>query len=631
MRTEGELTKRLNELEITFRPTPIRVAGLYINLIEATHAFFFRETTKLQEYSFNEESFSEKVRNDRPDQISPGTPGIAKILPAIRKKGLLNHLFEAPKNKHGVPAYILPAIDNIRLSGESKTEETAEAKEKRRPRVMQEVLPDGGDWIKKREEFYKTHPIVRHATRTTVLNFWNNISHCCGRVLADWGTINSVFFPGRSIQQLTEIKVTDSDPHKGGKQVLILTFDYDKKIVYKPSDLEADCLLIGQSKVLNDCTNKDLRGFFEIKGKKTQSLMEIVNERIEKEGKLHPLPTYKILPCNPGSKTADIELRNSYGYLEFLSHEDSDYKIEKIQSKALVDQKIKTRQKQQATKIAWSETAGQLMALAVTFSLTDMHAENVIAHQYKPYLIDLETSFTNLVEKIQHTEINRAFLDLKLTESHLNCLRINEQVFDVNQFARNVSFSFVEMLRLLEKGRELFRDWLQRLTIIRTRVVPFETDRLINILDAVYKAEGITQVGDLDKQLRAAIETEVPFENLQEKFVKKELAEPKHLLTKHKQFIEDFKNLDIPVFYRRIGTLYLLNSMGERVGDVDRQYRREYFNKDPFETIKEEQIDNLGQERIMKLTKNLLEFWPGKEEISDKARAALLAAIKKTS
>src|SRR2546423_5234269 len=92
--------------------------------------------------------------------------------------------------------------------------------------------------------------IMKHAVRTTVLNFWNNIAQCCGRVLVDWKTISNIFFPGNPIQQLTEIKVTDSDPHKGGKQVLILTFDLGKKLVYKPSDLAADCLLIGQSTAL---------------------------------------------------------------------------------------------------------------------------------------------------------------------------------------------------------------------------------------------------------------------------------------------------------------------------------------------------------------------------------------------
>jgi hypothetical protein len=606
MRSEAELTNRLNELAIQFRPTPIRIAALYIDLIEATHAFFFHETIGLREYSFHEESFEDKVLAVSAGQITRGVE-IKRILPAILSKGLLNHLF-SHENQHGIPAYVAPAIDNIRLSGEPERTETAAQTEERRRRVMQRVLPDHQDWNKKREEFYETHPITKHAVRTTVLNFWNNIAQCCGRVLADWETISSIFFPGEPIQKLTEIKATDSDPHKGGKQVLILIFDLKKKLVYKPSDIEADCLLIGQS----DPRNNDLRGIFEIRGKRTQSLMEIINTEIKKTGeqKLQLLPTYKILPRNPGSKIADNEIRNSYGYIEFLSHEDSDYKIERIKSTALVDQKKKTGQKQRATKIAWSETAGQLMALAVTFSLTDLHAENMIAHQYKPYLIDLETSLTNLVEKIKDTEINRPFMDPKYDKSYSHCLRMNGRIFLVDQYEREVLSSFVGMLRLLEslKGGEPFRNWCERLAKVITRVVPFATPNLQKILDNVYKEQAMPQEKDHDHQLRDAIDKEFPFKELQI------FREPKHLLTKHKQFIEDFKNLDIPVFYHRIGTLYLMNSTGQRVEVVALQNNREYFLEDTFAAIKKNQIDTLDETRIKKLTQEHLEYWPGQSE-----------------
>jgi hypothetical protein len=620
MGTEAELTKRLNELAIQFHPTPIRIAALYIDLIEATHAFFFHETIGLREYSFNEVSFEEKVREVSPAQITPGKE-IKKILPALRSKGLLNHLF-TEKNQHGVPAHVTPAIDNILLSGEPETVETPQQKEERRQRIMQRVLPDHEDWNKKREEFYKAHSITKHALRTTVLNFWNNIAQCCGRVLADWGAISNVFFPEQTIQHLTEIQPTDSDPHKGGKQVLILTFDFTKKLVYKPSDIEVDCLLIGQS----DPSNNELRDFFT----KTKSLMEIVNESIERQGKLKPLPTYKLLPRNPGSQIEDHQIRNSYGYIEFLTHEESDYQIERIQSKKLVGQKQQTRQKQQATKIAWCEAAGQLMALAVTFSLTDMHTGNVIAHRYTPYLIDLETSFTKRVESIQDTEINRPFMESKCSASSPHCLRMNRQVLVVDLFGREVSSSFVEMLQLLRSLKESkpFSSWCQRLGKVITRVVPFATDSLQKIIDNVYKEPTRPRERLLDQQLRDAIEEVFPFQELQSKFEQRIFTEPKHLLTTHKQFSEDFKNLDIPVFYHRIGTLYLMNSKGQRVEVVGLQDKREYFDKDPFEAIKEQQIYNLGPERITKLTENLLQFW-GDDEFGHGAKSALLGSIKK--
>jgi lantibiotic modifying enzyme len=272
------------------------------------------------------------------------------------------------------------------------------------------------------------------------------------------------------------------------------------------------------------------------------------------------------------------------------------------------------------------------MALAVTFSLTDMHTGNVIAHRYKPYLIDLETSFTKRVEKIQDTEINRPFMESKCSGSSPHCLRMNRQVIVVDLFGREVSSSFVEMLQLLQSLKESkpFFSWCQRFGKVITRVVPFATDFLQKILESVYKEQTIPSERLLDQQLKDAIEEEFPFQELRSSFDQKVFTEPRHLLTIHKQFSEDFKNLDIPVFYHRIGSLYLMNSKGQRVEVDGLQDKREYFDKDPFEVIKEQQIYNLGQERITKLTENLLEFWAN-DEFSDEAKSALLGLIKKAS
>jgi hypothetical protein len=153
-------------------------------------------------------------------------------------------------------------------------------------------------------------------------------------------------------------------------------------------------------------------------------------------------------------------------------------------------------------------------------------------------------------------------------------------------------------------------------------------------LDEFYKRQrrvfssSIITPRTLDQQLRDAIEKKYPSEELQRRFGKQD-REPKHVLTIHKQFIEDFKSLDIPVFYNRSGETDLMDSKGQRVEVQNLQNRKEYFGEDPFEAIKREQIDGLGQNRITELMNDI--FSCLKAEFDDKARAAFFKSIKKRS
>ena len=63
--------------------------------------------------------------------------------------------------------------------------------------------------------------------------------------------------------ELKKIKTTGNDFHKGGKQVLILTFQLAGpaaggagkpelgRVVYKPSAVEIDCRIVGDSATVN--------------------------------------------------------------------------------------------------------------------------------------------------------------------------------------------------------------------------------------------------------------------------------------------------------------------------------------------------------------------------------------------
>src|SRR5581483_4020320 len=183
---------------------------------------------------------------------------------------------------------------------------------------------------------------VRNATVNDVItalaaNFQNNILQMCQRVIRDRAAIEARFegdFEILSLTGLIGIESTGSDFHKGGKQVLILTFSKlhsfgdvptigKMKVVYKPSDMEADCLIAGDS----EAVNRVIRGFM------TASLVEMINQAIPGVARSNPnlkpviLPTYKILPrdyfsiSNPGLNPAPV--RQPYGYMEYLTYEHS--------------------------------------------------------------------------------------------------------------------------------------------------------------------------------------------------------------------------------------------------------------------------------------------------------------------
>lgn len=114
---------------------------------------------------------------------------------------------------------------------------------------------------------------------------------------------------------LTEIGLTGSDLHKNGQQVLILTFSNKKskhKVVYKPSPVTADMMLVGDLSRLPELHKKKYHG--------QSSLLEIAERMLEKTTVPEyisgtQLPKYLIVPMGDSDNVKDY-----YGYIEFLSH-----------------------------------------------------------------------------------------------------------------------------------------------------------------------------------------------------------------------------------------------------------------------------------------------------------------------
>lgn len=148
------------------------------------------------------------------------------------------------------------------------------------------------------DAFNERYPLLDHAVKTVTDHYQKNIQLACQRVNDNWVDIQSMFFPGRTIEKLLKIQTTGNDFHKGGKQVLILTFSCSDgssgRVVYKPSAVEIDCRIVGDSAAL---------GQYSYSYKQEVSLTELVNKYSPPGRRLggyisRPLPTYKILPYN---------------------------------------------------------------------------------------------------------------------------------------------------------------------------------------------------------------------------------------------------------------------------------------------------------------------------------------------
>ena len=264
--------------------------------------------------------------------------------------------------------------------------------------------------------FRLRNPISAQALAQSAANFQQNIKLCCERVYADRAQL-TLFFNGLyantlAIAALTGIKSTGSDFHKGGKQVLILGFHgtyqpgpgpavtaVDFKAVYKPGDLEADCLIAGIAAAVNAVTP----GFM------VQSLFEIYNATLAANPAIGGLAlnTYRILPRNYNSLHGGgypLPIRQAYGYLEYLNNDlawngegwfgfypsgVSDYVIFKTQSSDFIHD--------------FYRRAGAFCALASSFSVVDMHIENFRVSRYNPYPIDMEICLTSSVPAVGNT------------------------------------------------------------------------------------------------------------------------------------------------------------------------------------------------------------------------------------
>lgn len=463
--------------------------------------------------------------------------------------------------------------------------------------------------------FFNAYPATNRAVQNLTTNFQNNIREACQRIQQNWNDLDNTFTPpNKWMLRLRRIQSTGSDFHKGGKQVLILTFDVGVtlipglrnvdpfadvlKIVYKPSDVEADCLIAGSSAAVNA-----VHGGFQ-----PASLFEIINgviQQRQEQGQpgalqLQLLPTYKILPYNWGSHlvpdpAGNLPIRDSYGYIEFLEHKhEPGQNIFNYYPFGASDFKIFPNQDAVAISRQVYQQIGELLAVASSFSLVDMHIENLIISRYQACLIDLEVCLTKEIASVLNTSffgglggitgltvegVDYAWVTggqeghLHLEKEYLEPYKQNrlwtlQPNLPVNPAASTPAHAILGGFR---DGLGLIRDavnagagnrfnpWFARLNDVVVRYLPYGTGDFKAVLNDIY-SEDHAGVGNF-------------FQTRTEQFLTTKYSEYQNHPSPQPDFVAvqaihtaaDYQNCDIPVFYHRIGTLKVMNSSGTTV------------------------------------------------------------------
>lgn len=86
-------------------------------------------------------------------------------------------------------------------------------------------------------DLYGEFPVLARVLATTTLLWVDAQAELLERLDADRADLEAAFHGGRALGTLTEVEAGLSDPHRGGRSVLALTFASGCRVVYKPKDL----------------------------------------------------------------------------------------------------------------------------------------------------------------------------------------------------------------------------------------------------------------------------------------------------------------------------------------------------------------------------------------------------------
>jgi hypothetical protein len=481
--------------------------------------------------------------------------------------------------------------------------------------------------------FLRRHVMIEHAVKKSAAHFANNIITACERICADWATIGSLFFPGTLPTKVAKIATTGSDFHKGGQQVMIFTFlcadNMKRKLVYKPADVELDYRLVGNTHLAS--LDKTALGA-------GQSLTELINGFLSDE---HKLPTYRVLPRHPGSglqpQNGRLPIEKSYGYIEFLTHEPSGQPSDWVTNN---EDDIRNFYRQ------W----GGVLAMGSLFSLSDLHQENVIVHQLRPHLIDLEVSLTGPVDGVSgtlaldstiggltgvdHAEVRRArgydetanlivaqlSVDPKAPRAPtMNRVRLLEHLAEPKDYIRHLVFGFALTMRTCREHVDDLTRWLDDTRVKKTvaRFIPYPTGEFNSRIRLLY---GPLYCGSPVPRAARDFKRE-PFIGWEQNALKPHQSPPtvpegetrgqwpaprqNYAIQTAEHNFADYLNCDVPSYYHRLNSRNLLNARGEKVVvrmDLSEDHRQTYFPQSTHRIVRKQVTDlsdqNMFQARV---------------------------------
>jgi type 2 lantibiotic biosynthesis protein LanM len=175
--------------------------------------------------------------------------------------------------------------------------------------------------------FLRTYPVAARLCGTVTGLWIDTVAEFLERLDADAPDLARTFGGGREPGTVASIEASLSDPHLGGRSVLIARFTSGLRVVYKPRPV-------------------GMERFYA----------EVV-ESVNRAGGLHPLKSLAVLS------------RPTHGWIEYAEHRDCE-------DHAAVER--------------YFERCGMLLCLAHVLGAGDFHFENLIACGDDPVLIDME-------------------------------------------------------------------------------------------------------------------------------------------------------------------------------------------------------------------------------------------------
>jgi hypothetical protein len=253
-------------------------------------------------------------------------------------------------------------------------------------------------------------PGLQQRIELETANFRASVEEVLDRVVADKPEMSAELFGGAAIGGLTDLAVTGSDPHNGGRRVMILSFEgpggAPLKVVHKPRDVRVDARIVGRTGQqgvagsLSERANalmlaaehdrlQNLADQPEWSPQQADGLLDVVTDpdtgevaAAEFHGERVPeltdrnvtlLPTYGFVDKQDG--------KGRYGWVEFVEHgRPQDCVLDRPAAEAFY------------------RCAGQLAGLAFLCGLEDLHKGNMLVRDGMPVLTDLEIAFGSKAE-----------------------------------------------------------------------------------------------------------------------------------------------------------------------------------------------------------------------------------------